>query len=733
MLIKFITKSLRSLGLFLIFIFAFLCIVGSLFVRDIDTNTFLGQAIDYTVSFENRFYDFRMRQNLNQNFKSKDIVLVKIDDYSLSKIGMWPIPRVHYATILDKFQAFGAKVIAMDILFPEKAPMQGELSPDQVFADAISRFQADGKRVFLAYTNTHDPTEAFAEAPLEMLNDAIQTRTTQNHDMVPTRISKFTFPIQELLDSEVGLGNIAMGEDSDGIFRNYSLILNVDTIYYGSLGFNAYEAFTGEKHTIDISNENTGELIIDGKKLEISRYGDTKIRYVGDARQFPEVPFYDVLVAKDDDAKMKEMFNGKIVFIGSTALGAHDLRPSPIDNKMPGVYAHINMVHMLLHQYFYRSINESLKYSLSLLFLGILIFLFFQRYGNPFLDAFVIVAIIAASYFADRYYFLPQGFELKLFYCYFCFVTSYSWTTFLNFYEANKEKKQIKGTFARYVAPTVVDEMLQDPSKLHVGGSKMDITCLFSDVRDFTSISESLTANDLAHSLNLYMGKMTDIVFETKGTLDKYIGDAIVALWGAPLPIGNHAQHAVEAAIQMIETLPAINEEFRRLERPEFKIGIGLNSGECSVGNMGSERIFSYTALGDNMNLGARLESLCKYYGAQILISDMTLERLDLTNIKTRPIDKVIVKGKSVPVGIHEVLHAHHYMSKDPESLDFYMAAYKHFQEKNFKEANDIFNQLCLANESDKSSKRLRDLCQKYIDHPELVTENFEVTTMTEK
>ena len=261
----------------------------------------------------------------------------------------------------------------------------------------------------------------------------------------------------------------------------------------------------------------------------------------------------------------------------------------------------------------------------------------------------------------------------------------------------------------------------------------MDITCLFSDVRDFTKISEGLTATELAHSLNLYMGAMTDVVFETKGTLDKYIGDAIVAIWGAPLEIGNHAQYAVEGAIKMMEILPSINQEFIKLGRPEFLIGIGLNSGECSVGNMGSERIFSYTALGDNMNLGARLESLCKHYGAQILISDMTLERLDLTKIKTRPIDKVIVKGKTTAVGVHEVLHSHHWMTKDPESLSFYLTAHSLFQKKNFVAAMDIFNQLLIANDMDKPSKRMRDLCKKYIDQPELVTDQFEVTTMTEK
>ena len=733
MLIKFITNSLRSLGMFLIFLFAICCIFGSVLVRDIDSDTFLGKVLDYTISFEDRFYDFRMRSALNHRFKSNQIVLVKIDDTSLSKLGMWPIPRTYYAKLLDKLQNFGAKVVALDIIFPEKSPMMGDVSPDKVLAESIQKFQSLGGRVFLSYTLASPGEEHLSEAPLEMLNDAIQTRNAPEVDFTPKKISRFTFPIEELISTEVGLGHISNVEDRDGIFRHYQLVANVDSIYYGSLGLNALEAYKGEKHTIQISADGTGELEIDGKKMEISRSGETKIRYVGGDQQFPDVSLYDLISAADDDQTMKELLKDKLVFVGSTAIGAHDLRPSPLDSKMPGVYSHINMAHMLLDHYFYRSINDSLKYSIAILIIGMIIFLFFQRYGSPFLDAFVVMAITASSFFADKYHFIPEGYELKLFYCFFCFVSCYSWNTFLKFYEANKEKKQIKGTFSRYVAPTIVDEMLKDPDKLHVGGTKMDITCLFSDVRDFTSISENLTATELAHSLNLYMGKMTDIVFETKGTLDKYIGDAIVAIWGAPLPIGNHAQHAVDGAIKMMTILPAINEEFRTLGRPQFTIGIGLNSGECSVGNMGSERIFSYTALGDNMNLGARLEGLCKYYGVQILISSFTRDRLDLTQIKTRPIDKVIVKGKTIPVEIFEVLHPHHFMTKDPETYDFYHLAYQAFQNKKFDEAMNIFNQILLANEEDKASKRYKNLCQKYLDNPELISENFDVTIMTEK
>lgn len=689
--------------------------------------------LDYTNSFENRFYDFRMKSSLNMDFKSPEIVLVKIDDYSLEKLGVWPIPRTQHAKMLDKLGTYGARVVALDILFPEKSPAYGDVNPDQILINSIKNFQQDGRRVFLAYTIAGPEEEVLAEAPLVMLNDAILTRNVPEADFLPKKISRYTFPIDEIAESEVGLGNIHSREDPDGIFRQYQLVSNVDTIYFGSLALNAYEAFSGVKNTIKISGDKTGELELNGKKIEITPEGEIKIRYVGAQNTFPEVPLYDLLSASDEDQKMKDIFNGKLVFVGSTAAGAHDLRPTPLDSKMPGVFSHMNVAHMLIHQYFYENTDDSVKYSLIFLVVGMMIFFFVQRFGNAILDTVVTALIVISAYYIDQYYFLPEGYELKLFYCFFCFISCYSWNTFLQLYETSKEKKQIRGTFARYVAPTVVDEMLKNPDKLQVGGTKMDITCLFSDVRDFTKISEGLTATELAHSLNYYMGAMTDIVFETKGTLDKYIGDAIVAIWGAPLPIGNHAQFAVEAAIKMMNVLPGINEEFKKLGRPVFNVGIGLNTGECSVGNMGSSRIFSYTALGDNMNLGARLESLCKHYGAQILISDMTLERLDLTNIKTRPIDKVIVKGKTTAVGVHEVLHDNHWMIKDPESLDYYMTAYKFFQDKKFSLALDIFNQLLMANEEDKPSKRLRDLCKKFAESPEYVKDDFDVTKMTEK
>lgn len=732
MLLKFITKFMRPLGLVSIFLISILVIMWGLVAQDTRSTGVGVKMVEYAASFDNQFHDFRLRSSLDPNFISKDIVLVTIDDYSLEKIGSWPIPRTNHAAMIRKLKTFGAKVIGLDILFPEKAPVCGENNPDTDFAKAIEEFQESGNKIFMGYSLSDSPEDSYPEAPAELFDVMIDSKNVPGADLNPQYISQFTFPVQQLLDSKVGLGYLSVKEDNDGVFRHYPLVANVGDFYVGALGLNVYTAYSGEKPTLKVS-QDVAEAIFNKNTLHLSRFGEYKIRYMGSTQNFPQVSLYDLIQADDQDKTFHDLIKGKMVFVGSTATGAHDLRLSPIDPKMPGVLAHMNMAEMLSQKHFYQSNGRSVGISLLILVMGMIVTLLLQRLNNAFYDVVGVIGTTVAVYLMDYYYFLPQGYELKLFYCLFCFNATYAWTTYMNFSETLREKKQIKGTFARYVAPTIVDEMLKDPEKLQVGGFKRDITCLFSDVRDFTSISEGLSATELAHSLNIYMGRMTDIVFDTRGTLDKYIGDAIVAFWGAPLEIGNHAQYAVEGAITMMNTLPFINEEFRKLGRPEFKIGIGLNSGECNVGNMGSARIFSYTALGDNMNLGARLESLCKHYGAHILISEFTLKRIDLTNIKVRPIDKAIVKGKTTAVAIYEVMHAWHPMTLDPEALNFYLTAWDAFQARNFKLAMAICDQILIGIEDDKPTKRLRDLCQKYVDDPSLVTDSFDITKMTEK
>jgi len=374
---------------------------------------------------------------------------------------------------------------------------------------------------------------------------------------------------------------------------------------------------------------------------------------------------------------------------------------------------------MLLEGKFFVSESESTKYSWILLVLGSTIIIVTMFFGHAVLDFVVINSIVVAFLYVDTYYLIPRGYNIRLFFCLLSVLLCYSWSTFLHFYQSNKEKKKIKGTFSRYLAPSIVNDLLKNPDKVRLGGEKKNITVFFSDVRDFTSISEKLTPEQLTLCLNKYMTMMTDTLFEHKGTLDKYIGDAMVAYWGAPVELENHPYWAIKGAIAMIERLPAVNEEFARDGFPTFKHGIGLNTGECSVGNMGSNQIFSYTALGDNMNLGARLESLCKFYGVQLNISEYTKNAIPPELAKEftfRTLDKVRVKGKENALTIYEVLHPSHPLYNDKETLELYEQSFAMYLNQNFKEASTILKNLHEKYPEDKTFERMLQICNDFLE-----------------
>jgi adenylate cyclase len=740
------SRFTKFIGLILIIAFGsyilFLSLIARSFLHDQDyTNETITEKLNknlskLTANFENKFYDYRMQAHLSSESKNDEIVLMQISDVTLQTIGSWPIPRDIYQKVLLKLKAYGAKQVAFDIFFPEPAAVCGLNNPDQNFVDGITEFLSiDGNKIIIPYTiDNNDEFENFAELPDDLYNFILDSQAADQANLHLSKISKHTYPIQNLIDAKSDLAYINMTADSDGIFRHYQLLANVGDIYVPSLALRTYINSTPDPIKVEINSGRTGQLVLPNKKkLHVNNSGETKIRWIGEMGNFGLINFEDVLNGKDDDVKLKKQIEGKIIFIGSTATGAHDLRHSPVNSVMPGVYAHMNMLHMLMKNFYYQDLEESWKISLIILIAGLLLIIILQFQSSPLIDMAIFILTIAIPYYIDFKFYLPQGYELKLFSCYFTFSACYTWVTFLNFTQANKEKKQIKGTFSRYVAPAIVNEMLDNPEKLKIGGDKKDITCLFSDVRDFTSISEKLTPNELSRALNIYMGAMTDIVFETGGTLDKYIGDAIVAFWGAPLDLDNHPQKAVEAAIKMLEKLPEINDIFKRDGLPIFKIGLGLNSGECSVGNMGSNQIFAYTALGDNMNLGARLESLCKHYGAQILISEWTYNKIDHNQVICRHIDNVKVKGKTEPVGVYEVLYSYHPLTLNKKAFELFNLAYTQYKNKDFQNSFANLTEFMQLIPDDLPGKRLLENSQHYLENPLADGIDHTITTMTSK
>lgn len=741
----------KFFGVFLITLTCCAAIIISVVGREFRNSTYMDFFVTFSTSFESNFYDFRLRKQMEvenqkikenpkllEEYQSDDIILVKIDDATLARIGIYPVPRDNWARLIDNLNHFGAKVIAFDVFYPEKSKSCSyEESPDELLANSITKFQeTEGNKVIIPYTTSEYKEDGYEEIPDRLWDYLMDSQADSDKDQLALfYVEKSNFPIDEIANSGTDLAYINMIEDRDGVFRHYPVVRNLNEgLYFPSLGIRAFQAYTGKDVKVTVGKHLNGNLIFEDNSLYLNNMGETKIRWYGaDRFRFKEISMQDVLYADKDDAELKKRLSGKVAFIGSTALGAHDFRNTPVDPKTPGVYAHMNILYMFLNNFFYQDLYESMKYTFLLLLVCLAILMTVMYFGNPIIDFLTLLSLIAITYFLDYSYFLPEGYELRLFFTFLNLALSYSWITGINFAESNKDKKKIKGAFSRYVAPAIVNDMLDHPDKLKVGGERRDITCMFSDVRDFTSISEQLSANELASALNRYMGEMTDIVFATNGTLDKYIGDAIVAFWGAPLDIGDHVTQAVDAAVKMLEALPAINEEFKAKNLPEFKIGLGLNSGECNVGNMGSDQIFAYTALGDNMNLGARLESSCKFYGAQILISEYTHDRLEPGKFTTRLIDNVQVKGKTEPVKVYEVLYSYHPLMLDQDSLKTFKEAYDLFVAKDFKGAIEKFNQVLAKHPEDKSSLRVKESCEYYLENPPSADQDHTITVRTDK
>jgi adenylate cyclase len=719
-----IISIIKKIGLGIILLFCALCIFTSINLSGPETQgSVYAPFINFTNYFEDRFYDFRMNQSLGTEGQTDErLVLASIDDESVGAIGRFPWSRTVWSKLIRKIYGYGGKIIAFDVFFFEDEKACNAESPDIDLANSIKEFQSiPGNKIILPYSIVDYIESGEKELPEDLYNFILDSEQNGRTNLQKHYVGKEKFPIPLLSQSEAGLAHVQAIEDNDGIFRKYHMVGNIDDLYFPSLSLLIYQYYKNEKIKVHISSIGDAYIKLKSGDINLDSSGRAKLRWFGGQTHFPYVSIKKILESPENDPDLNKLLGGKVIFIGSTTYGAHDFRHTPIESKLPGVYFHMNMANALLEGRFFVHEDKSTLFSWAILFLGTLLMITVMIKGNAILDITTLMTLIVGLYCFDTYHLTPNGYDIKLFFCLLSILACYSWSTFWHFYLTSKEKTKIRGTFSRFVAPAIVNKMLDNPELVKVGGEKKDITVHFSDVRDFTSISEKLTPEQLTTCLNQYMGVMTDILFETYGTLDKYIGDAIVAYWGAPVDLENHAYHAVRGSLRMIEALPAINEKFKEQGFPEFRFGIGLNSGECSVGNMGSDKIFSYTALGDNMNLGARLEGLCKPYGVQLNISEYTLNAIpeDLRQEFTyRILDKVRVKGKENAVTIYEVFHSFHPFKKDPAALKDYLRAFDIYLQQDFSGAIALLDPLLETYPADVPTQRLKKACEEFIANP---------------
>lgn len=537
--------------------------------------------------------------------------------------------------------------------------------------------------------------------------------------------------------------------DKDGTIRRTQLLARTGSHYFPSIALQAYLLATEQNVEVKIEPHKKILNLKGISKLSVVKEGEHSfdiptssdglmlINYAGSGTTIPHASIADLLNENDPNVTVSQkvykkdlgwidntkqvpkniFFKDKILVLGATAIGVFDLRVTPFDENFPGVETHANVIDNLLRQDFLsKNADEDIYMPAFMLALGLVISLSLSHAGA--ISGLVFTVLLAAAIaFVDRIFLFGKGHLVSIFFPLFQVIFTYVFLTFYKYLTEERSKKELRATFSKYVSPAIVEEILQDPKNLELGGRKERVTVFFSDVRGFTTISEKLDPKALSDLLNSYLTPMTEIVFKNQGTLDKYMGDAIMAFFGAPVHYPNHAVMACRCALDSMEKLKELAAQYAEKGLPQIDIGIGLNTGECNVGNMGSETVRSYTVMGDAVNLASRLEGINKTYGTHIIISEFTYEEVK-NEFLCREVDWVRVKGKLKPVKIFELLAETKADEKIKAMAERFSTAYELYHKKQFDKAILEFNRAIEANPNDETSKIYIERCQEFIAEP---------------
>lgn len=540
-------------------------------------------------------------------------------------------------------------------------------------------------------------------------------------------------------------------QDSDGTIRSSSLVVRTGNFYFPTTALKAYligmnrnaslnmnyNPATGRKEIVDfeITDNNTGDVV---EKIPTDGQGRMLINYAGPRMMFPHVSVSELLsesdqmeisqrvldsgsnewIEKNQTVDKKSFFKDKYILLGPTATGIFDLRVTPFDKKnYPGVETHANVLGNLLEKNFLKPwVDERANMPFLILGLGIVQVILLSQLGA--LGGMMMTLMMVGGILGlDKFYLFDKGIVVTIVWPLFLLLLIYLILTTYRYLTEERGKKELRETFQKYVSPAIVEEILSDPKNIELGGKKVNLTIFFSDVRGFTTISERLDPQALSNLLNSYLTPMTEIIFKNQGTLDKYMGDAIMAFFGAPIAFEKHAHFACRAALQSLEKLFELQKQMKAQGLPQIDIGIGLNTGDVSAGNMGSQTVRSYTVMGDAVNLASRLEGINKEYGTRIIISEFTYKEVSQT-FSCREVDWVRVKGKLKPVKIYELIKEGPLEGPDAEFIKLYQEAYAFYRQSQWGAAELGFTKCLNLNPEDALSNLFLERSQAYIQNP---------------
>lgn len=723
---------------------------------------------DLIYRIESKLLDYRLK--LRGPIKSSGHVgILAIDERSIAEFGRWPFSRRYYAQAFANLKKLGVQWIGFDAIFSEaertgnedfqplfqslmsdRRPanlqrnlqiyqsMQSQSPADLSFQKSIGDFQ----NITLGYLYYGHPREAernrkpgdaafpelarMAEAS-QIMADVPPGRTLHDYPEL-SRAYGLVANTPGLTAAGSHYGFFSNDNDSDAINRWVTLVADVDGQLMPSLALKTAAEYMNREifvvfdefgvETVALVSRDNPEDVLD-IPIDIRGAGRMLINPIGPGGSFKHISLADAY-SNNFSEKDKKFLKGSILLLGGTAAGTNDIRPNAFDAAIDGVENHAAAIDNIISKNFLKRPVSIYKTEL-LIILGVgLLFAPLMIYAHALMSGLAVLLFVIGYYYLDKYLWFGRGIWTFIAVPCLEIIAMGFITTIYKYMTEELERKKLKGAFQHYLSPEVINQMLEHPEKMQLGGVRRELTVLFSDVRGFTTISESLSPERLCELMNDYFTPMTSLILRSGGVLDKYIGDAIMAFWGAPVPLPHHADSAAQVALDMLRALDKVKQDFKNKQFPPIEIGIGLNTGPMSVGNMGSNERFTYTVMGDAVNLGSRLEGLTKDYGIQIMISEYTQKQLTPGRFFTRDLDHIRVKGKLEPVHVYELMRPESFRSlQDLQSfIENFHAGRRAYQDKRWDEAIRCFNACLLQRPHDGASALYVERCTAYRDHP---------------
>jgi adenylate cyclase len=709
---------------------------------------------------EGKTLDFRFQRRGAQKPQSNKIVIVEVNEKTHDRLGRWQSTgRAWIANFVDKMSEGDARVIGFDVSFSttgESAVLESIQSlktsylkskeggtPDPAYLSQLDKIERDtdydaqletalrefGNAILGTYYLLRP--EEIKHMTLEQSKQSEQIisrsryatilgfRSTGSKTLNVPVVSEVEPPIPRFSDVAKSFGHFNVFPDVDGGVRWAPLLANYKNNYYPSLSLQvarfALEPDDNKKPIILVNELSEGRADVDkiqlgGITIPVNEQGKLLINYYGPEKTFQYYNLADVVVG---DVSPQE-FKDKIVLLGWTGDISHDLHPTAFQSNFPGTEILATVIENILQQDFIvRPASTIVQEILIITALGLIVGFLLPRIRpvmGVLLGLVCSILLVGVVYGAFIYWNLWLNFTFP----FLLIALDYVALTSYKYFTEERRKREIRNAFQHYVATAVVDEILEDIEKLKLGGERKHLTAMFSDIRGFTSMSERMKAEELVPFLNEYLTAMTNIVLSYQGTLDKYMGDAIMAFYGAPLPQEDHPIRACKTAIDMMTKLEEMRVDWEAKKYPPLDIGIGINSGDMVVGNMGSHDRFDYTIIGDEVNLASRLEGVNKEYGTHIIISENTYKHIKDSSFIVRELDRIRVKGKKEPIIIYELIGEGTPTQEVQDFIKTFEEGLREYRSQNWDKAIFYFEKALYLRPKDKASKLFMERCQDY-------------------